>query len=301
MQILLCIDDPDCSQAVVPKHVSQNSEFVDDLNEEERQVADVVGGINVEESGAMTYRELVVVGGTNVEEMTPLTVREVTGVLGSMNVGESGAITDREVADMQNDSELEGTENATATDDAAVEHDGSKVASEVNGETAGVGIFSRRSPGSSNLSKKQAQKQEAVWGRHLDKETNKFVEVNKIERTLGPRCSCKASYYLCKQVSDNDREKIHNSIWSIAWDEKEVFVRTSVDVKDVKERKGVSVDHKRNNTLVFTLKGAGERKRVCKEMFLSTTGLKKWWVLNTVRGEEKRKEVPEQKKKLLMA
>ena len=72
-------------------------------------------------------------------------------------------------------------------------------------------------------------------------------------------------------------------------------MRTSVDVKDVKERKGASVDHKRNNTLVFTLKGAGERKRVCKEMFLSTTGVKKWWVLNTVTGEEKRKEVPEQK------
>ena len=63
-------------------------------------MADVVGGINVEESGAMTYRELVVVGGTNVEEMTPLTVREVTGVVGSMNVGESGAMTDTEVADV---------------------------------------------------------------------------------------------------------------------------------------------------------------------------------------------------------
>ena len=70
-----CIDEPDCSQVVVPKHVSQNSKFVDDLNEEERQVADVVGGMNVEESGAMEYRELAVVGGTNVEEMTHLTVR----------------------------------------------------------------------------------------------------------------------------------------------------------------------------------------------------------------------------------
>ena len=68
--------------------------------------------------------------------------------------------------------------------------------------------------------KNKGQFGKAYVGRHLDKETNKFVEVNKIERTLGPRCSCKVSYYLCKQVSDADREKIHNSIWSIAWDEK---------------------------------------------------------------------------------
>ena len=100
-------------------------------------------------------------------------------------------------------------------------------------------------------------------------------------------------------MSDADREKIHNSIWSMSWDEKKVFVRTSVDVKDVKERKGASVDYKRNNTLVFTLKGAGERKRVCKEMFLSTTGLKKWWVLNTVTGEQKGKKFLG-KNKLLM-
>ncbi|GFO17978.1 hypothetical protein PoB_004448300 [Plakobranchus ocellatus] len=64
--------------------------------------------------------------------------------------------------------------------------------------------------------------------------------------------------------------------------EKKVFMKIAIDVKDVKERKSVSDVHKRNNTLVFSLKSEGTRMRVCKNMFLNATGPKKWWVLNTV-------------------
>ncbi|KAK3781241.1 hypothetical protein RRG08_063656 [Elysia crispata] len=76
----------------------------------------------------------------------------------------------------------------------------------------------------------------------------------------------------------------------MSWEEKRVFVRTAIDVKDVKERKSVSDVQKRSNTLMFSLKGTEGRKKVCKEMILNTTGLKKWWVLNAVTAETQRPE-----------
>ncbi|GFR87176.1 hypothetical protein ElyMa_006069700 [Elysia marginata] len=69
----------------------------------------------------------------------------------------------------------------------------------------------------------------------------------------------------------------------------------SVDDQAEKERKGASTDCKRNNTLVFTLKGAGGRMRVCKEIFLKTTGLTKWWVLNTFKEKEEGPKNTEQR------
>ncbi|GFO21446.1 hypothetical protein PoB_004795100 [Plakobranchus ocellatus] len=68
----------------------------------------------------------------------------------------------------------------------------------------------------------------------------------------------------------------------MSWGEKKVFVRMAIDVKDVKERKSVPDVYKRNSTLVFNLKSEGTHLRVCKDVFLNATGLKKWWVLNTV-------------------
>ena len=60
------------------------------------------------------------------------------------------------------------------------------------------------------------------------------------------------------------------------WSEKEVFVRMAVEANDVKERKVNSEQPRRNKSLVFTLRGSTGNNRVCKEMFLRTTGLRPW-------------------------
>ena len=60
----------------------------------------------------------------------------------------------------------------------------------------------------------------------------------KGERKLGERCQCKASYYTCKSISDSDRQKIFSDVWKMTWGEKQVFVKLSVEAKDVKERRG---------------------------------------------------------------
>lgn len=68
----------------------------------------------------------------------------------------------------------------------------------------------------------------------------------------------------------------------MSWNEKSVFVRTSVKARDVKERRGKSDNSIRNKSSLFTLLTSSGRHRVCEEMYLNTTGLGSWWVLNTV-------------------
>ncbi|GFN86671.1 hypothetical protein PoB_001317700 [Plakobranchus ocellatus] len=90
-------------------------------------------------------------------------------------------------------------------------------------------------PNKNVVQKERRMHGKAYIGRKFDKDNKKYTEVEKDEKSLGQRCSCKASYYKCKEVSERDRQKIHNEIWRMTWYEKKVFVRLSVDVRDVKE------------------------------------------------------------------
>ena len=54
----------------------------------------------------------------------------------------------------------------------------------------------------------------------------------------------------------------------MSWEEKRVFVRTAIDVKDVKERKSVSDVQKRSNTLMFSQKRTrGTKESVQGDVF----------------------------------
>ena len=149
---------------------------------------------------------------------------------------------------------------------------------------------------SSSIAKVQKTKKEknkegrelgqAYTGRYYDKGKKKFVEVMKGERKLGERCQCKASYYTCKSISDSDRQKSFSDVWKMTWGEKQVFVKLSVEAKDVKERRAHGEQSRRNKTLYFTLRGTKGLHRVCKQMFLNTTGLNSWWVVKTATEEQ---------------
>lgn len=133
--------------------------------------------------------------------------------------------------------------------------------------------------------KENRQHGKTYVGRSFDKEKGKFVEVIKEGKVLGERCQCKAAYYKCKNVTDEDRRKIFSDVWKMSWSEKEIFVKMAIETKDVKERKGTEEQSRRNKTLIFMLRGSTGAHRVCKDMFLKTTGLKSWWVVKTVTGE----------------
>ena len=145
----------------------------------------------------------------------------------------------------------------------------------------------------SHIAKKKTKKLEkkddrehgkAYLGRYYDKEKKSFVEVMKEAKVLGDRCKCKAAYYHCKEISDQDREKIFTEVWRMTWCEKEVFVKMAIEAKDVKERKGAQEQSKRDKTLYFTLRGSNGSSRVCKDMFLKTTGLTSWMIRTTLSG-----------------
>ena len=106
----------------------------------------------------------------------------------------------------------------------------------------------------------------------------------KEAKVLGDRCKCKAAYYHCKKISDQDREKIFTDVWKMTWCEKEVFAKMAIEAKDVKERKGTQEQSKRDKTLCFTLRGSKGSHRVCKDMFVKTTGLTSWMIRTTLSG-----------------
>ena len=104
---------------------------------------------------------------------------------------------------------------------------------------------------------------------------------------IGERCQCTAAYYQCKDLTDEDRSNIFSEVWKMSWSEKEVYVRMAVEAKDVKERRGNEKTSRRNKSFVFTLRGSKGLHRVCKAMFLQTTGLKSWWVKKRFPMKEK--------------
>ena len=88
----------------------------------------------------------------------------------------------------------------------------------------------------------------------------------------------------CGSFSEEERETIFNNVWKeMKWDGRKGYVRGLVDVPTSRGR--TDADHSRKNTTFrYHLKRDGERKVVCKSMFLSTTGLGRWSVQQWARG-----------------
>jgi len=68
------------------------------------------------------------------------------------------------------------------------------------------------------------------------------------------------------------------------WDQRKVFVASNVE-KVVKQRTRTEAESsRRGHSYVYHLKDGEMRKRVCKEMFLSTLSLGEWSVRNWVEA-----------------
>ncbi|KAK7130348.1 hypothetical protein R3I93_019849 [Phoxinus phoxinus] len=111
--------------------------------------------------------------------------------------------------------------------------------------------------------------------------------VNMEPRVMGPRCqsaACvKSSKLHCSAIGEADRENIFKCFWeNMNWAEKKMYVRGLVDVIPVKRRRG-SDNSRRSSTLIFFLKVDGQRRRVCKGLFLATLGIGAWSALNWVQ------------------
>lgn len=113
---------------------------------------------------------------------------------------------------------------------------------------------------------------------------------------MGGRCqsvSCQKSSKLhCSEIDEGKREEIFKYFWGkLEWKERRMYVKTSVEVSDVKRRRTEAVQSRRSASLFCCLCVDGKRLRVCQRMFLSTLGIKQWTFLKWVgrRGESPEK------------
>ena len=120
-------------------------------------------------------------------------------------------------------------------------------------------------------------------------------------RSLGRRCSCKKGGYQCMEIGDDDREKIFKYVWSLTWEQKRTFVTSLIEKDDVARRtvslvseSEVGVFRKQNTFSYFLKAPGGQRKKVCRNFFLSTTGLRRWCVRDWIMNERSTRKVREQ-------
>lgn len=108
-------------------------------------------------------------------------------------------------------------------------------------------------------------------------------------RSLGKRCTCVVGKLKCNKFTDEERERVFDYVWSLSWEDKRRLVTASIR-RDEIARRTVEGDSdgqnfKRQNCFTYFLGTSnGQRLRVCKNFFLSTTGLRKScirdWVFN---------------------
>ena len=117
--------------------------------------------------------------------------------------------------------------------------------------------------------------------RRLEGESDKIL---KPARKLKERCVCKLTESRqCAIFTDEDRNGIFENIWQQpSWDCRKTLVSALIDKKPICRRRSNGDQSRRNYSLFYFLKKNGEKKPVCKKMFLSTTGLGEWSVHNWV-------------------
>lgn len=135
-----------------------------------------------------------------------------------------------------------------------------------------------------NVAKKARAMGESYSGRRFDPESKTYVEVEKPPKTLGEPCGCQEKNTQCKAISKEERESVFKQVWEMSWPQKQVFVAASIDVVDVKRRVAVSENPFRNSSKVYRLKCDRKVYKVCKKMFIQTTGLSAYFVRTYATG-----------------
>nr|XP_020496085.1 uncharacterized protein LOC109988839 [Labrus bergylta] len=134
--------------------------------------------------------------------------------------------------------------------------------------------------------KQNKQKQLRMEGKMYASKRKKDGEiVTKQPRTVGPRCTssvCKKAFNrLCDEIDEDVRKKLFDEFWhGMNWPQRKLYVSGQVDCDPVERSRAVGPRSRRSVSLRYHLLVDGKRKQVCKNMFLSTLGIREWSVLN---------------------
>ncbi|XP_029307660.1 uncharacterized protein LOC115021376 isoform X2 [Cottoperca gobio] len=134
--------------------------------------------------------------------------------------------------------------------------------------------------------KQNRQKQLRMEGKaYVSKRKKDGSTITKGQRTMGSRCTssaCKrASNRFCADFSEEARNKLFTSFWQcMTWAQRKIYVSGSVDCDPVERTRAPWTQSRRSVSMRYHLLADGDRKQVCKKMFLSTLGIGEWSVLN---------------------
>ncbi|KAF3692311.1 hypothetical protein EXN66_Car007987 [Channa argus] len=151
--------------------------------------------------------------------------------------------------------------------------------------------------------KQNQQKQLRMEGKpYISKRKKDGATITKAQRTMGPRCTssaCKrASNRFCADFSAETRTKLFTSFWQcMNWAQRKIYVSGLVDCDPVERTRAPLTLSRRSVSMRYHLIAEGERKQVCKKMFLSTLGIGEWSVLNWAQNVSQQDNSEENTKK----
>ncbi|XP_059195562.1 uncharacterized protein LOC131976512 [Centropristis striata] len=151
--------------------------------------------------------------------------------------------------------------------------------------------------------KQNRQKQLRMEGKpYISKRKKDGTVITKGQRTMGSRCTssaCKrASNRFCADFSEETRNKLFTSFWQcMNWTQRKTYVCGLVDCDPVERTRAPWTQSRRSVSMRYHLIADGDRKQVCKKMFLSTLGIGEWSVLNWAQNASQQDSSEETTKK----
>lgn len=141
--------------------------------------------------------------------------------------------------------------------------------------------------------KQNLQKQLRTEGKpYISKRKKDGASITIAQRAMGPRCmssACKrASSRFCATFSEETRKELFTGFWQgMSWPQRKIYVAELVDCDPVERTRAPWTHSRRSVSMRYHLIAGGERKQVCKKMFLSTLGVGEWSVLNWAQNASK--------------
>lgn len=122
------------------------------------------------------------------------------------------------------------------------------------------------------MTKRGTKRKRRLFKNSLTKRNAIKMDQLRNKHSLKPPCKTTCMQKCTDKFTESLRKTINQQFWNLSKDERRMFILHSVDIKDVKRRRGNDIK-KRNLTYVYILKSEdGTNNIVCKTFFLTTLG-----------------------------
>lgn len=153
--------------------------------------------------------------------------------------------------------------------------------------------------------KKARERGEAYFGyciKTFDEKSGRrsYGRTLREQRSMGPPCTSafceRSTKRQCSRFTETIRQHIFDRFWkTLGWDERKAFIIESVDIMQPKRRTCIDVESSRRGvTCSYFLRIDDKRYNICRQLFLSTLGIKEatvqYWLMQNTTEQAKRIE-----------